>query len=112
MEVIEVKEVDEDLLEQIKEIIVSSINPRKIILFGSHAYGKPHKGNDIGILVVVDQLDGSRREMRIKIRRLLRKYLIAKDIIVATVEDLEEWENVPQAFLTQIIEEGRVLYER
>ena len=112
MEVIEVKEVDENLLEQIKDIIVSSINPRKIILFGSYAYGKPHKGSDIDILVIVDQLHGSRREMRIKIRRLLRKYLIAKDIIIATVEDLEEWENVPQAFLTQIIEKGRVLYER
>ena len=106
------KRVDENLLEQIKDIIVSSINPRKIILFGSYAYGKPHKGSDIDILVIVDQLDGSRREMRIKIRRLLRKYLIAKDIIVATVEDLEEWKNVPQAFLTQIIEKGRVLYER
>ena len=35
-----------------------------------------------------------------------------KDIIIATVKDLEEWENVPQAFLTQIIEKGRVLYER
>ncbi len=112
MEVIEVKEVDENLLDQIKDIIVSSINPRKIILFGSHAYGNPRKGSDIDILVVVDQLDGSRRGMRIKIRRLLRKYLIAKDIIVATVKDLEEWKNVPQAFLTQIIEEGRVLYER
>jgi predicted nucleotidyltransferase len=112
MEVIEVKEVDENLLEQIKDIIVSSINPRKIILFGSYAYGKPHKGSDIDILVIVDQLHGSRREMRIKIRRLLRKYLIAKDIIIATVKDLEEWENVPQAFLTQIIEKGRVLYER
>ncbi len=112
MEIIEVEKVDEDLLDQIKEIIVSSINPQKIILFGSHAYGNPHKGSDIDILVVVDQLYGSRREMRIKIRRLLRKYLIAKDIIIATVEDLEEWENVPQAFLTQIIEKGRVLYER
>jgi len=112
MEVIEVKEVDENLLDQIKDIIVSSINPQKIILFGSHAYGNPRKGSDIDILVVVDQLDGSRRGMRIKIRRLLRKYLIAKDIIVATVKDLEEWKNVPQAFLTQIIEEGRVLYER
>ncbi len=112
MEVIEVKEVDENLLDQIKDIIVSSINPRKIILFGSHAYGNPRKGSDIDILVVVDQLDGSRRGMRIKIRRLLRKYLIAKDIIVATVKDLEEWKNVPQAFLTQIIEKGRVLYER
>ena len=112
MEIIEVEKVDEDLLDQIKDIIVSSINPQKIILFGSHAYGNPRKGSDIDILVVVDQLDGSRRGMRIKIRRLLRKYLIAKDIIVATVKDLEEWKNVPQAFLTQIIEEGRVLYER
>ena len=112
MEVIEVKEIDEDLLNQIKDIIFSSINPRKIMLFGSHACGKPHKGSDIDILVVVDQLDGSRRGMRIKICRLLREYLIAKDIIVATVEDLEEWKNIPQAFLTQIIEEGRVLYER
>ncbi len=112
MEIIEVKEVDKKLLEEIKEVIVSEINPVKIILFGSYAYGHPHKGSDLDILVIVENLEGSRRDMRIKIRKLLRKYLIPKDIIVATVKDVEEWKNVEQAFITSIIKKGILLYER
>ena len=42
MKLIEIKKVDEKLLQEIGRRIVSEINPIKIILFGSWAYGKPH----------------------------------------------------------------------
>jgi predicted nucleotidyltransferase len=113
MKLIEVKEVDEKLLQEIVKRIVSKINPKKIILFGSWAHGKPHKDSDLDILVIVEKLStNSRREERIKIRALLQDILISQDIIVATVEDIEEWKNVPQAFITSIIKKGKVIYER
>ena len=112
MQIVEVKEVDENLLYEIKNIIVSELNPVKIILFGSHAYGKPHKGSDLDLLVIVDNLECKRRDLVFKIRKLLRKYAIPKDIIVASVKEVEEWKNVKQSFLTSIINKGRVIYER
>ncbi len=113
MKLIEVKKVDDKLLQEIVKRIVSAINPKKIILFGSWAYGKPHRGSDLDILVIVDKLTtSSRREERIKIRTLLQDIMIPQDIIVATTRDVEEWKNVPQAFITSIIKKGRVIYER
>jgi len=113
MKLIEVKKVDEKLLQEIVRRIVSAINAKKIILFGSWAYGKPHEGSDLDILVIVEKLStSSRREERIKIRTLLQDILIPQDIIVATIEDVEEWKNVPQAFITKIIKEGKVIYEK
>ena len=113
MKLIEVKEVNEELLQEIVRRIVSALNPKKIILFGSWAYGKPHKGSDIDILVIVERLTtSSRRKERIKIRTILQDIMISQDIIVATVKDVEEWKNVPQSFLTSIIKKGRVIYEK
>lgn len=112
MKLIEVKKVDEALLQEVVERIVSAINPVKIILFGSYAYGRPKKGSDLDILVIIDKLTSTRREERIKIRTLMQDMLISKDIILVTTDDVEEWKNVSQAFITSVIRKGRVLYER
>jgi hypothetical protein len=36
---------------------------------------------------------------------------IAKDIVVWSPEEIAEWQEVPNAFITTILREGRVLYE-
>jgi len=112
LEFIEVKTVDERILGEVVERILKVVTPVKIILFGSYAYGKPIGDSDLDILVVVDELASTRRELRLKIREALREYLLPKDIVVATTRDVEEWKNVSNAFITSIIREGRVLYER
>jgi len=113
MKLIEIEKVDEKLLQEIVRRIVSEINPIKIILFGSWAYGKPHKDSDLDLLIIVDRLTtSSRRKERIKIRTILQDILIPQDIVVATVTDVEEWKSVPQAFITSMIKKGKVLYER
>ena len=35
-----------------------------------------------------------------------------KDILVYTVDEIKEWENVKAAFITSILEKGKTLYER
>lgn len=99
---------------QIKEIIkriVNNYNPEKIILFGSYAYGHPTKDSDLDLLVV------KRSNLpRYKRAREIRKYLwgitgIPKDILVYTQEEIDEWGKVKEAFITNIMKRGKILYE-
>lgn len=34
-----------------------------------------------------------------------------KDIIVYTEDEIDEWRNVKEAFITKVINQGRVLYK-
>ncbi|ODS43064.1 MAG: hypothetical protein MSIBF_01065 [Candidatus Altiarchaeales archaeon IMC4] len=92
-------------------MIADNYNPEKIILFGSHAYGKPTKKSDIDLLVVKDS-----NLPRYKRARELRKYLwgIAEtpmDILVYTPKEIAEWKNVKESFITRIITNGHLVYE-
>jgi predicted nucleotidyltransferase len=108
---IKVEKVDDEFLKEVVKRIVDTVNPLKIILFGSYAYGILKKGSDIDILVVVDNLQSSKRELRLKIRKALREFLIGKDIIVVSTEELEKWKNIPQTFISTIVRKGEILYE-
>lgn len=44
-------------------------------------------------------------------RRSLQGIFPSKDVIVWTPEEIEEWKEVPNAFITTIMAVGRVLYE-
>ena len=99
MELVKVTKVNKKLLQEIVDRIVEAVNPEKIILFGSYAYGHPTRDSDLDLLVIVDELKEKRRELTFRIRKALRKFLIAKDIIVATKEEIEYWKDVKGAFL-------------
>ena len=101
--------------KQIEEIIkrmVSNIKPEKIILFGSYAYGTPTEDSDLDLLVVIK----SSKQPRYRRAREIRKHLwgitdIPKDILVYTQEEIEEWKEVEEAFITSITKRGKILYE-
>jgi predicted nucleotidyltransferase len=112
IKLIKVKKVDNKLLQEIVNRIVKKVNPLKIVLFGSWAYGKPTKSSDLDILVIMDNDIKSRRAIAGEIYNALCGILIPKDIVVVTLKDVEEWKNVPQAFITTIIKKGKLIYER
>ena len=112
MKLIKVEKVDEELLKEVVRRIVLAVDPVKIILFGSHAYGKPKKGSDLDIMVVVDKIENTRREIVLRIREALSDFLIGKDIVVVTTQEVEDWKEVPQAFVTYVVKRGRILYEK
>jgi len=41
----------------LKDIIIELVNPDKIILFGSYAYGAPNKRSDVDFLVIKNGVD-------------------------------------------------------
>jgi len=100
---------------EINEIVTrikDSCALEKIILFGSYAYGQPKKDSDLDLLVVVKKSDLPRHKRAREIRkRLWGVSDTPKDILVYTENEIEEWKSVEQAFITRVVNQGKVLYE-
>jgi len=101
--------ISEELIQQIKNRIVSEVHPEKIILFGSYAYGNPTKDSDLDLLVILSTKEPMHKR-GLRIRKLLRDIRIPKDILVYTPQEVEKWKNASTAFITSIIKKGKVIY--
>ena len=101
---------DISITKIIEQILVID-NPLKIVLFGSRARGSARPDSDYDLLIIEpSNLPRFRRAARY--RRALKGLGLAKDIVVWTPEEVAEWTNVPNAFITKALSEGVVLYER
>lgn len=102
-----------DQIKQLTKIIINNYKPDKIILFGSRARGDARPDSDIDILVVSDKEKNLPRYKRgLHVRVKLSNILIPKDILFYTHEDFSRWRNVKQSFVSTVVREGVVLYER
>jgi predicted nucleotidyltransferase len=88
--------------------IAERFHPRKIILFGSYAYGKPHNESDVDLLVVMPASDVVNMAVRIS---LAFERPFSFDLIVRTPQQLERGLQDDDWFLREIVAKGKVLYE-
>lgn len=89
--------------------VVERFQPDKIVLFGSHAYGRPHDDSDVDILVVMqarNQLD-----LAARISQAISPPF-PLDILVRTRENLRWRLAEGDSFLNEIMTRGKVLYEK
>ena len=91
--------------------IAEKFQPEEIILFGSHAYGKPQPWSDVDLLVVMDTPKGE-LETSLEIHRSLPPIKFGLDIIVRSRSVIERRKKLGDWFLIDITEKGKVLYER
>lgn len=103
--------VTEQLLVEAVNRILSVGAPQKIILFGSQARGDAKPGSDLDLLIV-EESDLPRYRRSARYRRALQGLFPSKDVVVWTPQEIEEWQAVPQAFITKALAEGKRLYER
>ncbi len=89
--------------------IVDNFNPQKIILFGSHAYGKPNADSDVDLLVIMP-FEGRDTRQAIEIRRKIKTFM-PLDLLVRTTEQVKERIAMEDFFMREIAEKGKVLYE-
>jgi predicted nucleotidyltransferase len=108
-------QITSELLNQMTQTIVQAVHPEKIVLFGSCARGTAHEHSDMDLIIVEAEAFGllrSRRQEMAKIWRLLKKFPIAKDILVYSNEEIELWKNSPNHLISRALKEGRSIYER
>ncbi len=100
-------------MDEIVGKIANAFNPEKIIVFGSHAYGRPTEKSDIDILVIMET---TKREIErmIAVNRLLRDYhkKIDFDILVKTPSEVKHRLEIGDPFIGEIISKGKVLAHR
>jgi predicted nucleotidyltransferase len=100
---------DQRILSEMVRRIVESVQPLRVILFGSAARGELGPNSDLDVLVVMP--DGvHRRQTAQKIYRDLRGLGFAKDIVVVTESDVREYSNNPSLILHSALREGKELY--
>lgn len=91
--------------------IAEKFDPEKIILFGSHAYGKPEPWSDVDLLVVMETPKGE-AETSLEIYKSLPRITFSLDIVVRSREEIERRKKLGDWFLIDITEKGKTLYER
>jgi predicted nucleotidyltransferase len=97
---------------KIEKVIVSKlkhINPNRIILFGSYAYGNPDKNSDLDICVIIDS-SNSKLENKRLIRSLLSGIPIAKDILTPSTEEFNFYKHEFGSVYMEIDKKGKILW--
>jgi len=102
--------VDEALVKEIVQRIVEIAHPEKVVLFGSCARGAAGQGSDIDLLVIAES-EEPRYRRAAPLYRALADVMAPLDIVVYTPAEARDWSQVPEAFVTTALREGRVLYE-
>jgi predicted nucleotidyltransferase len=106
------KRIPMKTIRAIAKRIADRFNPEQIILFGSHAYGKPTAWSDVDLLVVMDVPDGKEMETSLEIMESLPKLSFHVDVIARSRQVIERRKKLFDWFLIDITEKGKVLYER
>jgi len=98
-------------IRRIAQHIAERFDPEQIILFGSHAYGKPTGDSDVDLLVVMDT-PKDELEAMVEIAKSLPILTFGVDVIVRSRRTLERRKELGDWFLREVTEKGKVLYER
>jgi predicted nucleotidyltransferase len=101
--------VTEQLLDEVVRRVLGVGSPYKIVLFGSRARGDARPDSDLDLLILEDS-ELPRYERSPRYYHVLTGLFPAKDIVVYTPEEVKEWSDVPNAFVTAALREGKVLY--
>ena len=103
--------ITEDRIQQIKQKIVDTVAPEKIILFGSYATGAATEDSDLDLVIVWDAAM-SRPERNLTIRRLFPMRDFSLDVFVFTQEEENKYKKIKGTIAYVAFSKGKILYER
>ncbi|TAJ86631.1 nucleotidyltransferase domain-containing protein [bacterium] len=89
--------------------ITQAFHPKKIILFGSYAYGNPTSDSDLDLLIVMESREPPAERKR-KVSDLFDPRPLPMDFIALTPAELRRRLSGFDPFLEEILEKGQVLY--
>lgn len=104
----------EEATSNIAAKLVHDYQPELITLYGSCARGDVHMDSDIDMLLIKDTDKERHIDRWLEVRRLTRDATrnISFEPIVLRPAELQERVKMGNPFIREILEEGKVLYER
>lgn len=102
-----------ETISGIVEAILKKYKPKKIILFGSYAYGEPAEESDIDLLIIKNT---KKRPIDrwIEVKRLLRdkSRMLGVSPLVYTEKEIEERLAIGDFFVEEVLDKGEILYDK
>lgn len=99
------------IANEVTRRILQTVQPQRVLLFGSSVRGELTKDSDLDVLVIV-RGPVHRRQIEQSIYANLRGVHFPVDVIVATEEDIEKYGDRVGTIYRPALREGKVLYER
>ncbi|MBM4423954.1 MAG: nucleotidyltransferase domain-containing protein [Chloroflexi bacterium] len=106
------KTLDQKLLAEVVRRIAQAVNPEKIYLYGSHAYGTPREDSDVDLLVLVEKSDLPSYARVRAAYGALRGILIPAEIKMVTKDEFERHLKWVVSIEREAVEKGKIIYER
>ena len=89
--------------------VAAQFHPRRVILFGSYAYGKPTADSDVDLLIVMPH-EGPPSLKAAEIRKQVRSGF-PMDLVVRSPKEIQRRLTMGDFFIREIMERGKPLYE-
>lgn len=102
--------INEEKIKEAVNRLVKKFQPKKIILFGSHARGTADKKSDVDLLVICPIING-KRPLMTEMDKELWGLELPRDIIVMSEEEFEQDKNIPGTIARPAYLEGKILYQ-
>ncbi len=96
-------------IKKFTDEVARRVKPRKIILLGSYAYGRPREDSDVGLLVILPG-KGRPQDKSLHIR-LATEADFPMDLIVRSPAEMRQRLSWGDSFLAEAVDKGIVLYE-
>lgn len=98
------------MLTEAVQRIAAALEPEKIYLFGSYAWGEPTQDSDIDLFIIVKESSQPPYRRSREVYRTLRGIREPIEVVVRTIAEVEKSRMVMSSLTKKVLEQGRVLY--
>ena len=103
--------ITEVQINLLKEVIVETMHPERIYIFGSYATGIANEDSDLDILIEVKHSELPKRKRPLELFKIIAKQTrLNTDILVRTTEEINYFHSLKNSFLTTILDESKLIY--
>jgi uncharacterized protein len=89
--------------------VAQQFHPQRVVLFGSHAYGRPRPDSDVDLLIIMKH-EGHSAVQAAEIRKKIPAGFPV-DLIVRSPQTIRKRLAMDDFFISEILERGETLYE-
>ena len=101
--------VSQKSIQQFANDVVRQFRPRKVILFGSYAYGTPDEDSDVDLMVIMPYR-GSSAQVATRMRLACPREF-SMDLIVRSPQEVRRRIKMGDTFMAEIVSKGIVLHD-